>query len=99
MERDGILRALDEACGATWRKVLVFGSRAKLDARGGDIDLLIELDPRIPVDVFGMKQKLLLALEDALGAQKIDVLIDDGRRDEPFLAVARQQGETLWTNG
>lgn len=52
-------------------RIWLFGSRARDDARGGDIDLLIEVD-----DVSGLFAKKIdfrLALEDRWGEQKVDI--------------------------
>jgi predicted nucleotidyltransferase len=98
-ERAGILDAVRRASAKTgvhWRRIVLFGSRAELTRRGGDIDLLVEVDPG---DSDGFKRRLQLALEDALGEQKIDVLVDDGAKDTaPFVALARTKGRELWIN-
>lgn len=52
-------------------KVFVFGSRTNLEARGGDIDLLI-LSEQI---TFSDKVSILVELEQRLREQKIDILI------------------------
>lgn len=54
-------------------KIYLFGSRARDDLKGGDIDLLIMTD-KIDLD---NKIKLKLKLYDSLGEQKIDLLIPD----------------------
>ncbi|MFN5757730.1 MAG: nucleotidyltransferase domain-containing protein [Planctomycetia bacterium] len=100
-ERDGIRRAVARACeetGAAWRRIAVFGSRTDPVRRGGDIDLLIEIDPRHPADLHRLTQRLRIALEDEIGAQHVDLVVDDGRRAGGFPAVARLQGVELWSN-
>ena len=100
-ERDGIRRAITRACaeaGAHWRRIVLFGSRTNPRGRGGDIDLLIELDPRHPVDTFRLTQRLRLALEDELGEQRVDLVLDDGRGDGVFPDIARHRGVELWSN-
>ena len=100
-ERDGIRRAVSRACGqlhAGWRRITLFGSRADPARRRGDIDLLIELDPRQAVDEYLLMQRLRLALEDELGEQRIDLVLDSGAQNNGFECLARQQGVELWSN-
>lgn len=100
-EREGIRDAVIRACaetGALWRSIAVFGSRADPRGRGGDIDLVIMLDPAAPADVYRFQRRLRLALEDLLGEQRIDLVIDDGREGGGFLSLARAKGVELWSN-
>jgi predicted nucleotidyltransferase len=61
-------------------EVFLFGSRTDDTRRGGDIDLLI-VSRRI-----GLRERLRLqnALQDALGLQKIDLVIVDDVDHNPF---------------
>jgi len=100
-ERDGIRSAVQKACGETgavWRRVVVFGSRTDPNRRGGDIDLLVELEPARLADTFRLNQRLRLALEDELGEQRIDLVLDDGNVDSAFPTLARETGVELWSN-
>ena len=100
-ERDGIRAAVHKACGETgavWRRVVVFGSRTDPNRRGGDIDLLVELEPARPADTFRLNQRLRMALEDELGEQRIDLVLDDGNADSVFPTLARETGVELWSN-
>lgn len=101
LEREGIRRAVVKACAeaaAEWRRIVLFGSRTDPALHGGDIDLLIELCPgRVP-DLYRLTQRLRLALEDEIGAQRIDLVLDDGRSPDPFAALARETGVELWSN-
>jgi predicted nucleotidyltransferase len=99
--RAGILRAVERASnevGAAWQRVVLFGSRVDPSRKGGDIDLLIELAANTDSDVYRLGQRLRLALEDELGEQKVDILIDDGRRQQTMVDIARAQGIELWIN-
>lgn len=100
-ERDGIRRAVVKACesqGIVWCRILLFGSRTDPSRRGGDIDLLIELDPRRPGDVYQLSQRLRITLEEEIGAQRVDLVFDDGGGPAGFPAIAREQGVELWLN-
>ena len=100
-ERDGIRRAVVRACAETgdqWRRILLFGSRAIPHARGGDIDLLVEIEPGRLGDVHSLARRLRLALEDEIGDQHVDLVFDDGRGQDVFAAIAREQGTELWSN-
>jgi len=63
----------------TYAKVRLFGSRLNDDARGGDIDLLIESK------TVGFKDKLIIRyqLKEQLGDRKIDIIVTD-KFDTPF---------------
>jgi predicted nucleotidyltransferase len=56
-----------------YAKVRLFGSRLNNDARGGDIDLLIESK------TIGFKEKLIIRyqLKEKLGERKIDLIVTD----------------------
>lgn len=82
-----------------WRRVVLFGSRTDPHGLGGDIDLLVELEPGRAVDVYRLKQRLQLALEDEIGEQRVDLVLDDGRATEPFPGLAREKGVELWSSG
>ncbi len=76
-------------------RVRLFGSRADDEARGGDIDLLVEM-PR-PVD----NPALLIAkiagrISMRLGGRKIDVLLDaPNLKRFPIHEIARTEGIVL----
>lgn len=100
-ERDGIRRAVARASheiGVVWRRIVLFGSRIDPARRGGDIDLMVELDPRHPGDIYRLTQRLRIALEDEIGAQHVDLVVDDGGRTHGFAELAREQGVELWSN-
>jgi predicted nucleotidyltransferase len=100
-ERDGIRRATATACretAADWKRIILFGSRTDPTRRGGDIDLLVEIGPEPAVDAFRLQQRLRLALEDELGPQRFDLLLDDGTTTGGFVDLARARGVELWSN-
>ena len=100
-ERDGIRLAVARACeelGVVWRRIVLFGSRTDPTRRGGDIDLLVELDPLHPADVYRLTQRLRIAIEDEIGAQHVDLVVDDGSGTGVFPQLARAGGVELWSN-
>jgi predicted nucleotidyltransferase len=100
-DREGIRDAVDGACAETnavWQSIVLFGSRTDPSRLGGDIDLLVTLDPSQPVDLYRFTQRLRLALEDRLGEQRIDLVVDDGHCDNAFPSLAREKGVELWSN-
>lgn len=57
-------------------KVKLFGSRINDEARGGDIDLLVEL-PSITAEIERKTMQLTARLQLRIGDQPIDVLVLD----------------------
>ncbi|MGI9276329.1 MAG: nucleotidyltransferase domain-containing protein [Endozoicomonas sp.] len=75
-------------------RVWLFGSRAKEDARGGDVDLFLEVTNL--QDTVARKIDLRLALEDRWGEIKVDILIHDTRYPEQAIHhIARSEGVRL----
>jgi predicted nucleotidyltransferase len=88
--REEVLRHFGEGT-----HVLLFGSRIRDDARGGDIDLYLETDGSAD-ETLARELKLYAALQRRLGEQRIDIVVH--RRDAPMRAidrVARQTGMAL----
>jgi len=74
--------------------IWLFGSRVNNNAKGGDIDLMIET-PELPNPV-ERKIKLKLALAEQLGDEKIDILLHD--KNQPLQAIhqiAKEEGVKL----
>jgi predicted nucleotidyltransferase len=87
-EKQAILDAVKTAdSGAA---VWLFGSRTDDSQKGGDIDIAI-LSPRMSLwGKIHVRQKI----EDALGEQKIDIVLSrDG--SSPFFALAQSKGIRL----
>ncbi len=99
-EMNAILNAVQVASNdlvCSWTTICLFGSRANMGARGGDIDLYIKLTsvPKLGLSVF--KQKVLLNLYSAIGEQKIDLVIDDGvQKLDSFLESIGSTMVALW---
>lgn len=93
-ERHLIRAAVAKRFGPSAR-VWLFGSRTDDNARGGDIDLLIDCDEPIAED---LRAALILEteLQEALGDQKIDILIaHPGGSETPLHRIARSTGLLL----
>lgn len=76
-------------------RVWLFGSRLDDQAKGGDIDLLVEA-PTILDDRVGALCRLEGALVMALGDRKLDVLLLDGQTaDAPIFKIAKREGVLL----
>ena len=78
-------------------QVWLFGSRVRDDAKGGDIDLYIEVQDQTPSDLIAGKLKFLLDLHKKLGDQKIDVVLHNANSlvNLPIYQIAKQTGVQL----
>jgi predicted nucleotidyltransferase len=84
----------DELFGRNAR-VSLFGSRVDDHQRGGDIDLLIEVD-QVLNNRPAMAARFSARLQRRIGEQRIDVLIiDPNTRLQPIHSIARETGVTL----
>lgn len=95
-QRSAICSAAREVFGEAVQ-VWLFGSRVDDTLRGGDIDLLIETR-MVDVDAIVRAELMFMAkLENALGEQKIDVLVDYPTRNArpTIFAIAKQTGILL----
>ncbi len=70
--------------------IYLFGSRTRDDLKGGDIDLLV-MSSKIGIEE---KIKLKLKLYDALGEQKIDIVVPD-ETNNAFVQLAINEGILL----
>lgn len=81
--------------GSEGVQVILFGSRVDDDAKGGDIDLLIETTAE-QVSRVSTANRIAANLQVQLGDQRIDVLlIDPNTIIKPIHEHARQQGKIL----
>ncbi|NOY23679.1 MAG: nucleotidyltransferase domain-containing protein [Acidobacteria bacterium] len=72
-------------------RVYLFGSRVDDNALGGDIDLLIE--SRI-VDREGVR-RIRTAFFARFGEQKLDMVVNNGEDNQPFIRMIRQEAVEL----
>lgn len=70
----------------------LFGSRADLSKRGGDIDLYIEAFTDNLDFMFKCRSGFYRDLIFGLGDQKIDIVVNNGRGDLPIYAIAKRTG-------
>ena len=76
-------------------RVWLFGSRVDDSARGGDIDLLVEIGTA-PDNAFRESIAFETDLQLALGDQKIDILLrHPGISEAPIHRIARKTGVEL----
>ncbi len=74
-------------------KVYLFGSRVNDKKRGGDIDLYIETG--LKENIVQRKIKMLGELQEILGEQKIDIVVNTFRSDKRIYQVAKNEGIAL----
>ncbi len=73
-------------------KVWLYGSRLDDHRRGGDVDLLVESTPQLPLLE---RARLKYRLEQRLGLP-VDILTPpQGANSSPFVAIARAQAQPL----
>ena len=71
-------------------KVWIFGSRTDLTKKGGDIDIYIETEDLS--DRVDKKIKFLVDLQNKIGEQKIDVIIEKTGCNKFYCKEAKQTG-------
>lgn len=84
-ERKVLLEAAHRHFGAS-AVVWLFGSRVKDDARGGDIDLLIETPEPVP-NPLALSLAAEVDIQSALDDPKVDILVTS--RQQPMLPIHR----------
>lgn len=73
----------------------LFGSRADLTKRGGDIDLYVETNIKNASSVVKTRAKFLTKLYLAIGEQKIDVVIKFDETNLLIYKIAKTEGIQL----
>lgn len=97
-DRHALVQATAEVAGPAAR-ALLFGSRTDDHARGGDIDLRVEL-PQAPADPLGLSLKLSARMQRRVGLRRIDVLVaDPGSAPTPLLPDATRATSSIVTSG
>jgi len=76
-------------------KLWLFGSRADMNQKGGDIDLYVQTKITDYNDAFERKKSFLSELKAAIGDQKIDLVLDLGKKKLDIYEVAQKEGVRL----
>ncbi len=74
-------------------KVMIFGSRADMYQKGGDIDIYIQTEKKEGL----LKSKIvfLREFEKLFGEQKVDLLVDNGTKSKEIFEIAKKEGVAL----
>ncbi len=77
--------------------IYLFGSRVDDTKKGGDIDLYVQTQEVDIKRLLDQKMAFLLALEEKIGEQKIDVVLHRIKQNEdlPIYKIAREEGVLL----
>jgi hypothetical protein len=73
----------------------LFGSRADLSKRGGDIDLYVETTQKDITKIVKMRSNFITTLWRIIGEQKIDVVIKYDDTELLIYKIAREEGIQL----
>jgi predicted nucleotidyltransferase len=93
-ERTVVLEAARRHFGEA-AEVWLFGSRARDDTRGGDIDLLVEL-PAPVASPLSLSLAFEADIQSELDDPRVDVLVHAfGEEDSPICRLARETGVRL----
>jgi len=71
-------------------KAWIFGSRADLNAKGGDIDIYVEVEKT--EKAFSKKLNFLVELDKKIGEQKVDLVVRTYNCKEPIALKAKGEG-------
>ncbi len=89
------IREKAQAAFGPGTRVLLYGSRTDDRSRGGDIDLLVEVDHPVS-NRAAAAARLAAELQIALGDQRIDIiLVDPNITPQPIHTAARRTGIPL----
>ena len=71
-------------------RIWIFGSRVRKDIRGGDIDIYIETEDF--TNILEKRLDFLVNLKNAIGDQKIDLVVKKTDDKSPIALEAKQNG-------
>ncbi len=90
-----IIRALATELAGSAARVWLFGSRVHDEARGGDVDLLLEIDTAVEEPAL-LSARLAAKVSRSMGGRKVDVLIKaPNLLHQPIHSIALAQGVRL----
>ena len=76
-------------------QVTLFGSRVDDDKKGGDVDLMVEVDQAVAEPAL-MAARVASRIERAMGGRKVDVLLKaPNLLEQPIHRIAQQEGVLL----
>ena len=77
--------------------VYLFGSRTRLEEKGGDLDLLIISQSALS-QAYDLRKELSIAIKDRLGDQKVDIVIAPSQTSEQpaFVRLALLESVQIW---
>ncbi len=85
------IKAIKEVCRQVFGEhstVSLFGSRTDDNLRGGDIDIFIRCNRRVPkAELYNLKIIFLIELKKRIGDQKIDVIIAELHNDHMWQSI------------
>jgi uncharacterized protein len=93
-----MIKAAAKASLASGSRVLLFGSRTDDNLRGGDIDLLVELQGAFKAsDVVAQRAAFAAKLYRSMGERRIDIVITPAGQPDPrpIATAARRDGIEL----
>ncbi len=91
-EKEIIILSAKDNFGENTR-VILFGSRANDTGKGGDIDLLIQPDINIsPEEMLKKKINMLIEIEQKLGEQRIDIILQQPDDNRAIVKIAKKTG-------
>jgi predicted nucleotidyltransferase len=73
-------------------ELLLFGSRTNDAAKGGDIDLLLLTEEKLPLTLISRLRRMIL---DQIGEQKIDLVNFSKSSTHPFKTIAMETAVKL----
>ena len=82
-------------CFEAGAKLWVFGSRADLTKRGGDIDLYVETSIQPLQTAIEAKNTFHIKLIKSIGDQKIDIVINNASDSKLIYDIAKTEGVQL----
>lgn len=89
------IRSAFKMCFKEEDHLWLFGSRADLTKRGGDIDLYVETSLQPLEKAVEAKNKFFIQLIHKLGDQKIDIVINNDSSSKLIYDVAKTEGILL----
>ncbi|MFP4485779.1 MAG: nucleotidyltransferase domain-containing protein [Campylobacterales bacterium] len=75
------------------KQVWIFGSRADMSRKGGDIDIYLETSMKD--NLLSSKIAFLREFEKRFGEQKVDLIINNHQKEKSIFKIAKKEGVKL----